>query len=295
MIDSDDNELHRKIRDKYARAATRVRQGRAAAAAVAPSTLAASGDPIGSNLYSLGQVSELPTSAFQASLGCGNPTELARLNPGEVVLDLGSGGGIDVLLAAKQVGLAGRVYGLDMTEEMILLARENQRKAGATNVEFLHGLIEAIPLPDESVDVVISNAAVNLAPDKDRVLHEAFRVLRPGGRLAVSDVVTKGEIAPAVRQGVLVWLGCVAGALSEDDYAAKLASAGFGEIAVLPTRIYEIAEEALAFLTSAGIDAVAADIQQKFRSVFIRAIKSPVAAIPSGMVTGVPGRSGFPK
>lgn len=289
MVDSDDSELHKKIRDKYARAATQVRQGRAAASGVAPSTLAASGDPIGSNLYSLRQVSELPPSAFQASLGCGNPTALARLNPGEVVLDLGSGGGIDVLIAAKQVGSTGRVYGLDMTEEMILLARENQRQAGATNVEFLLGLIEAIPLPDESVDVVISNAAVNLAPDKDRVLREAFRVLRPGGRLAVSDVVTKGELAPAVRQGVLVWLGCIGGALSEDDYAAKLAIAGFGEIAITPTRIYEIEEEARAFLTSAGIDAVAADIQQKFRSVFIRAVKPPVAAIAAGLVTGVSG------
>jgi ubiquinone/menaquinone biosynthesis C-methylase UbiE len=209
-----------------------------------------------------------------ASFGCGNPTALARLNPGEVVLDLGSGGGIDVLLSAKRVGPTGKAYGLDMTDEMLALANENRRKAGVENVEFLKGEIENIPLPDDSVDVIISNCVINLAADKDRVLREALRVLKPGGRFAVSDVVTRGEMLPEIRQSVLLWVGCVAGALEENDYRGKLAAAGFEEIEIEPTRIYRI-EDAREFLCgqSIDVDAIAPQVDGKFMSAFVRAVK----------------------
>lgn len=209
-----------------------------------------------------------------ASLGCGNPTALAKLNPGEVVLDLGSGGGVDVLLSAKRVGPSGKAYGLDMTDEMLALANENKRKAGADNVEFLKGEIEHIPLPDNSVDVIISNCVINLSADKDRVLREAFRVLKPGGRFAVSDVVTRGEITPEIRQSVLLWVGCVAGALGDDEYRNKLSAAGFEQIEIKPTRVYR-AEDAREFLAAAGVDAdaIAPQIDGKFLSAFVRAVK----------------------
>jgi ubiquinone/menaquinone biosynthesis C-methylase UbiE len=209
-----------------------------------------------------------------ASLGCGNPTALAELKEGETVLDLGSGGGIDVLLSARRVGSTGKAYGLDMTDEMLALARENQRKAGAQNVEFLKGEIEAIPLPDNSVDVIISNCVINLSADKDRVLREAFRVLKPGGRFAVSDVVTRGEIPETVRRDMLLWVGCIAGALEENDYRARLEAAGFEAISIEPTRIYRIAD-AREFLQGKGIDvdALASEVDGKFMSAFVRAIK----------------------
>ena len=210
-----------------------------------------------------------------ASLGCGNPTALAQLNPGEVVLDLGSGGGIDVLLSAKRVGPTGKVYGLDMTDEMLALANENKRKAGAENVEFLKGEIEHIPLPDNSVDVIISNCVINLSADKDRVLQEAFRVLKPGGRFAVSDVVTKGEITPEIRQSVLLWVGCVAGALADEEYRDKLSAAGFEKIDIEQTRVYRAAD-AREFLAAAGVDAdaIAPQVDGKFFSAFVRAVKA---------------------
>jgi arsenite methyltransferase len=221
----------------------------------------------------------VPAEALLASLGCGNPTALAKLNPGDVVLDLGSGGGIDVLLSAKRVGPTGKAYGLDMTDEMLALANENKMKAGATNVEFLRGEIEHIPLPDNPVDVVISNCVINLSADKDQVLREAFRVLKPGGRLAVSDVVTRGEILPAIRESVLLWIGCVAGALEEKEYIRKLLSAGFEEIEVEPTRIYRAAD-AREFLASAGLDAnaIAPEADGKFMSAFVRASKPKPAS-----------------
>jgi ubiquinone/menaquinone biosynthesis C-methylase UbiE len=207
-------------------------------------------------------------------LGCGNPTALAQLNPGDIVLDLGSGGGIDVLLSAKRVGPTGKAYGLDMTDEMLSLANENKRKSGIANVEFLKGEIERVPLPDNSVDVVISNCVINLSADKDRVLREAFRVLKPGGRFAVSDVVTRGEMLPEIRKNVLLWVGCVAGALEETDYRSKLASAGFEQIELEPTRIYRI-EDAREFLSGQNIDvdAIAPQVDGKFMSAFVRAVK----------------------
>ncbi len=213
-------------------------------------------------------------SSCCGALGCGNPTALAHLNPGEVVLDLGSGGGIDVLLSAKRVGPTGKAYGLDMTDEMLALANDNKRKAGAENVEFLQGEIEHIPLPDNSVDVIISNCVINLSADKGRVLREAFRVLKPGGRFAVSDVVTRGEIAPEIRQSVLLWVGCVAGALDENEYREKLRAAGFEQISIEPTRIYRV-EDAREFLSSAGVDvdAIAPQVDGKFMSAFVRAVK----------------------
>jgi SAM-dependent methyltransferase len=231
-------------------------------------------DPVTSNLYDVDQASQIPADAMTASLGCGNPTALATLHPGEVVLDLGSGGGIDVLLSARRVGPAGKAYGLDMTDEMLALAEENRRKSGLTNVEFLKGEIEHIPLPDESVDVIISNCVINLSADKDQVLREAFRVLRPGGRLAVSDVVTRGAIPPAIRRSVELWVGCIAGALDEHDYLAKLGGAGFVDASIEPTRVYRVAD-ARTFLDAQGIDvdAVAADVDEKFFSGFIRARK----------------------
>ena len=232
------------------------------------------GDPITSNLYNSSQAQQIPEEALLASLGCGNPTALAKLNPGEVVLDLGSGGGIDVLLSAKRVGPTGKAYGLDMTDEMLALAKENKRRAGVENVEFLKGEIENIPLPDNSVDVVISNCVINLSADKDRVLREALRVLKPGGRLAVSDVVTRGEMLPEIRQSVLLWVGCVAGALEENEYRSKLAAAGFEKIEIEPTRIYRL-EDAREFLSGQNIDvdAIAPQVDGKFMSAFVRAVK----------------------
>ncbi len=227
-----------------------------------------------SNLYDALQTQEIPEEAVLASLGCGNPTALAQLNPGEVVLDLGSGGGIDVLLSARCVGPTGKAYGLDMTDEMLALANENKRRAGLENVEFLKGEIENIPLPDNSVDVVISNCVINLSADKDRVLREAFRVLKPGGRFAVSDVVTRGEINPAIRQSVLLWVGCVAGALEDVEYRDKLKGAGFEQIEIEPTRVYR-AEDAREILSAEDIDpeAIAPEVDGKFMSAFVRAVK----------------------
>ena len=267
-----DDDIKAVVRDKYGKAALRVTSAEGAACCGSASTREA--DPISSNLYGGSETAELPAEALAASLGCGNPTALAQLSPGEVVLDLGSGGGIDVLLSAKRVGPSGKAYGLDMTDEMLALARANQRKAGVDNVEFLKGEIESIPLPDASVDVVISNCVINLSADKDRVLTEAFRVLRPGGRFAVSDVVVRGEVPPSLRRSVELWIGCVAGALSEDDYRAKLAKAGFTQIEVEPTRVYR-AEDARDFLAGAGLDAdtIAPQVNGKFMSAFIRARK----------------------
>ncbi len=231
-------------------------------------------DPISRDLYDGAQVSELPETAVLASLGCGNPTALAELKPGEVVLDLGSGGGIDVLLSARRVGPTGKAYGLDMTDEMLALANANKAKAGVANVEFLKGEIESIPLPDNTVDVIISNCVINLSADKPRVLAEAFRVLKPGGRFAVSDVVTHGAMLPEIRKSVLLWVGCIAGALEENEYRARLAEAGFGSIEIEPTRVYRV-EDARPFLEEQGInvDAIAAQVDGKFMSAFIRAVK----------------------
>jgi SAM-dependent methyltransferase len=266
-------ELKEQVREKYGQAALRVKTGGSSCCG-ASAALDGCCDPITSNLYDGTQTGELPQEAVLASLGCGNPTALAQLNPGETVLDLGSGGGIDVLLSARRVGPGGKAYGLDMTDEMLSLARENQRKAGVENVEFLKGEIENIPLPDNSVDVVISNCVINLSGDKDRVLREAFRVLKPGGRFAVSDVVTRGEVPAEVRQNMLLWVGCIAGALEDWRYVAKLAKAGFDDIDVEPTRIYNI-EDARAFLSGQGIDvdAMAPAVEGKFMSAFIRAVK----------------------
>ncbi len=261
------------VKERYGQAALRVKiGGSACCGATAASSLGC--DPITSNLYDSSQAGQVPEEAMLASLGCGNPTALAKLNAGEVVLDLGSGGGVDVLLSAKRVGPTGKAYGLDMTDEMLALANENKRKAGAENVEFLKGEIEHIPLPDNSVDVIISNCVINLSADKDRVLREAFRVLKPGGRFAVSDVVTRGEIRPEIRQNVLLWVGCVAGALGDDDYRSKLSAAGFKQIDIEPTRVYR-AEDAREFLSAEGVDvdAIAPDVDGKFMSAFIRAVK----------------------
>jgi len=260
------------VKEKYGQAALRVASGGSSCCGATPGN--GCSDPITSNLYDPWQAQQIPEEALLASFGCGNPTALARLNPGEVVLDLGSGGGIDVLLSAKRVGPTGKAYGLDMTDEMLALANENRRKAGVENVEFLKGEIENIPLPDDSVDVIISNCVINLAADKDRVLREALRVLKPGGRFAVSDVVTRGEMLPEIRQNVLLWVGCVAGALEENDYRGKLAAAGFEEIEIEPTRIYRI-EDAREFLCgqSIDVDAIAPQVDGKFMSAFVRAVK----------------------
>jgi len=261
------------VKEKYGQAALRVNAGGSSCCG-ASAALDGCCDPITSNLYDAAQTGDLPQEAVLASLGCGNPTALAQLNPGETVLDLGSGGGIDVLLSARRVGPSGKAYGLDMTDEMLALARENQRKSAVENVEFLKGEIESIPLPDNSVDVIISNCVINLSGDKDRVLREAFRVLKPGGRFAVSDVVTRGEVPEDVRQNMLLWVGCIAGALRDYDYVAKLAKAGFDDIEIEPTRIYEI-EDARTFLSGQGVDvdAIAPQVQGKFMSAFIRATK----------------------
>ena len=267
-------ELKEVVREKYGEAARRVTSGGSNGCCGAGAALDGCCDPITSNLYDASQTGVLPEEAVRASLGCGNPTALASLNPGETVLDLGSGGGIDVLLSARRVGPAGKAYGLDMTDDMLALARENQRKAGVENVEFLKGEIEHIPLPDNSVDVIISNCVIKLSADKDRVLREAFRVLKPGGRLAVSDVVTRGQVPDEVRQSMLLWVGCIAGALQQEDYSAKLTAAGFASIEIEPTRVYNI-EDARAFLSGQGIDvdAIAPKVEGKFMSAFIRAAK----------------------
>ena len=262
------------VKEKYGQAALRVTSGTSVSCcSTGPAELHCS-DPITSNLYDAAQVGELPDTAVLASLGCGNPTALAELKPGETVLDLGSGGGIDVLLSAKRVGPTGKAYGLDMTDEMLALAEENKRKAGVKNVEFLRGEIESIPLPDNSVDVIISNCVINLSANKDRVLSEAYRVLKPGGRFAVSDVVTRGEVLPEIRKSVLLWVGCVAGALEEEEYRTKLTAAGFENVNIEPTRIYR-AEDATSFLKDQGIDfeAIALQVDRKFMSAFIRAHK----------------------
>jgi arsenite methyltransferase len=263
------------VKEKYGAAALRVVQGGGTACCgSSPSSCCSDGDPITSNLYDALQKEQLPEAAVLASLGCGNPTALAQLKPGETVLDLGSGGGIDVLLSARRVSPGGKAYGLDMTDEMLSLARANQAKAGIANVEFLKGEIESIPLPDNSVDVIISNCVINLSADKDKVLREAFRVLKPGGRFAVSDVVTRGEIPAEIRTNMLLWVGCVAGALDEKEYQAKLAAAGFTSIGVEPTRIYR-AEDAVGFLSGKGIDTKGIEeaVDGKFMSAFVRAVK----------------------
>jgi len=261
------------VREKYGEAALRVKGGGSSCCGATASS-AGCGDPITSGLYDDLQTGQIPEEALLASLGCGNPTSLANLSPGEIVLDLGSGGGIDVLLSAKRVGPTGKAYGLDMTDEMLALANENKRKTGVENVEFLKGEIEHIPLPDNSVDVIISNCVINLSADKDLVVREAFRVLKPGGRFAVSDVVTRGEMPPEVRKNVLLWVGCVAGALEENEYRSKLASAGFEQIDLEPTRVYRI-EDAREFLSGQDIDvdAIAPQVDGKFMSAFIRAVK----------------------
>ena len=273
-------EIKEVVKEKYGQAALRVNAGGSSCCG-ASAALDGCCDPITSNLYDAVQTGELPEEAVLASLGCGNPTALAQLNPGETVLDLGSGGGIDVLLSARRVGPTGRAYGLDMTDQMLALARENQRKAGLQNVEFLKGEIESIPLPDNSVDVIISNCVINLSGDKDRVLREAFRVLKPGGRFAVSDVVTRGDVPADVRQNMLLWVGCIAGALNDYDYVARLAKAGFDGIDIEPTRIYDI-EDARVFLSGQGVDvdAIAQQVQGKFMSAFIRATKPASCCAP---------------
>jgi SAM-dependent methyltransferase len=259
------------VQEKYGAAARQVRES-GTVACCDPGLRCC--DPITTNLYDEAQKSGLPASAVLASLGCGNPTALIELKPGETVLDLGSGGGIDVLLSARRVGPAGKAYGLDMTDDMLALARANQREAGVENVEFLKGEIESIPLPDESVDVVISNCVINLSADKGRVLREAFRVLKPGGRFAVSDVVVRGEVDERVRKSMLLWVGCIAGALEEREYGAKLVQAGFSNISIEPVREYSI-DDARHFLAAAGIDldAIAPLVEGKFMSAFIRATK----------------------
>jgi arsenite methyltransferase len=258
------------VRQKYSEAALR-------AGSCCGTAASQCADPITSNLYSDQETGALPEAAVLASLGCGNPTALAELGQGETVLDLGSGGGIDVLLSARRVGPTGKAYGLDMTDEMLALARENQKKAGAQNVEFLKGEIEHIPLPDNSVDVLISNCVINLSADKNQVLREAFRVLKPGGRFAVSDVVTRGQVPEELRRDMLLWVGCIAGALDEDEYKHKLKTAGFEQASIEPTRIYQVAD-AREFLAGKGIDvdAMAKEVDGKFMSAFIRAVKPTI-------------------
>ena len=268
------------VKSKYGEAARRVVAGESNSCCGA----AACGtdiDPITRDLYDNSQTGLLPEQAIKASLGCGNPTALAQLNPGETVLDLGSGGGIDVLLSARRVGPTGKAYGLDMTDDMLALARENQKKAGLENVEFLKGEIESIPLPDASVDVIISNCVINLSGDKDRVLREAFRVLKPGGRFAVSDVVVRGEVPEEIRRSMLLWVGCIAGALSDSDYQSKLKAAGFQQIEIEPTRVYSL-EDARTVLSGHGIDvdAVAPQVEGKFISAFVRAVKPKSCCAP---------------
>jgi arsenite methyltransferase len=266
------------VKEKYGQAALRAREGAASSCCGTGTSSCCGPDPITSGLYETGETAALPKEAVNASLGCGNPTALAELKPGEIVLDLGSGGGIDVLLSARRVGPTGKAYGLDMTDEMLALARENQAKSGLTNVEFLKGEIENIPLPDASVDVIVSNCVINLSADKQRVLQEAFRVLKPGGRFAVSDVVVRGDVPEAIRKNIELWVGCVAGAMEEQEYIQKLERAGFAEIGVEPWRVYK-AEEARSFIEESGLDydSVAAQAEGKFMSAFVRARKPAVA------------------
>jgi len=266
-------EIKEIVKEKYGEAARRACCGGEA-------VLERRCDPITANLYDAGQAELVPDLALKASLGCGNPTALASLQPGETVLDLGSGGGIDVLLSARRVGPAGKAYGLDMTDDMLALARENQRQSGLENAEFLRGEIEHIPLPDSSVDVVISNCVINLSGDKDQVLREAFRVLKPGGRFAVSDVVVRGEVPVEIRNSMELWIGCVAGALRDSEYTQKLASAGFSAISIEPTRVYDI-EDARTFLANQGldVDSIAPQVAGKFMGAFIRATKPDHVAV----------------
>ena len=272
------SDIQQAVRDKYGAIATAVTASSTKADCCGP-TACGCGDPITSNLYSDAETSGLPADAVTASLGCGNPTALLALEPGQVVLDLGSGGGIDVLLSARRVGPTGRAYGLDMTDEMLALAEENKRKSGLENVEFLKGEIEHIPLPDNSVDVIISNCVINLSGDKDRVIKEAFRVLKPGGRFAVSDVVVRGEVPAEIRKNMELWVGCVAGALGDYEYVAKLAKAGFDDIDIETTRVYSI-DDARTFLAGEGldVDALAREVEGTFISGFIRATKPAAAA-----------------
>jgi arsenite methyltransferase len=272
-----DMNIREVVKEKYGNAALRVTSGGSSCCGASPAGNSPAGtscDPITSNLYDAIQAGQIPEEAMLASLGCGNPTALAKLNAGETVLDLGSGGGIDVLLSARRVGPTGKAYGLDMTDEMLALANANKAKAGVTNVEFLKGEIEHIPLPDNSVDVIISNCVINLSADKDAVLREAFRVLKPGGRFAVSDVVTRGEMLPEIRKSVMLWVGCIAGALEESEYRNKLAAAGFADVEVEPTRVYKVAD-AREFLSGQGldVDTLAPQVDGKFLSAFIRAVK----------------------
>ena len=275
------SDIQQAVREKYGAIASAVTKASSTSGCCGP-TACGCGDPVTSNLYSDTETSALPREAVAASLGCGNPTALLDLKAGETVLDLGSGGGIDVLLSAKRVGPTGKAYGLDMTDEMLALARENQRKAGATNVEFLKGTIERIPLPDNSVDVIISNCVINLSSDKDAVLREAFRVLKPGGRFAVSDVVVRGEVPAVIRRSIELWVGCIAGALEETEYASKLRAAGFTDVQVEPWRIYKV-DDARAFLAEQGIDVdrLAPQVDGKFASAFVRAQKPSAAGTTS--------------
>jgi arsenite methyltransferase len=273
--------VQERVKEKYGSAARAVAQSGSTQACYDPGLRCC--DPITTNLYSADQTGVIPEKAAKASLGCGNPTALIDLRPGETVLDLGSGGGIDVLLSAKRVGPTGKAYGLDMTDDMLALARENQKQVSATNVEFLKGEIENIPLPDNSVDVIISNCVINLSADKDRVLREAFRVLKPGGRFAVSDVVVRGIVPDEVRKSMLLWVGCIAGALEENEYLAKLKGAGFEDATVEPTRVYNV-EDARQFLTEAGVDVdtIAPQVNEKFFSGFVRANKPKAACCQPG-------------
>jgi SAM-dependent methyltransferase len=275
---ADSNDITQAVKEKYGEAASRVASGGAASCGTSPSSKCCGGDPITANLYESGETSGIPEQALLASLGCGNPAALAQLRPGEIVLDLGSGGGIDVLLSAKRVSPGGKAYGLDMTDQMLALARENQKKARIQNVEFLKGQIENIPLPENAVDVVISNCVINLSADKDKVLAEAYRVLRPGGRFAVSDVVVRGEVPPEIRRNIELWVGCVAGALKDSEYMSKLTAAGFEDVTIEPTRVYKV-EDARQFLNAQGVDAdaIAPQVEGKFVSAFIRAKKPSVS------------------
>jgi len=267
------SEIQDAVREKYGAIATSVRESSEKGGCCGP-VACGCGDPISTNLYTDAETSGLPADAVTASLGCGNPTALIDLQPGQTVLDLGSGGGIDVLLSAKRVGPSGKAYGLDMTDEMLALARENQTKAGATNVEFLKGTIERIPLPDSSVDVIISNCVINLSSDKDAVLREAFRVLKPGGRFAVSDVVVRGSVPADIRRSMELWVGCIAGALEETEYGDKLRAAGFTDVGVEPWRVYQV-DDARAFLLESGVDVdrLASEVEGRFASAFVRARK----------------------
>ena len=278
--------VQEQVKEKYGSAARSVAQSGSVQACCDPGLRCC--DPITTNLYSADQTGIIPEKAVLASLGCGNPTALIELRAGEIVLDLGSGGGIDVLLSAQRVGPSGKAYGLDMTDEMLVLARENQKQAGVTNVEFLKGEIESIPLPDNSVDVIISNCVINLSADKDCVLREAFRVLKPGGRFAVSDVVVRGSVPEVVRKSMLLWVGCIAGALEETEYIEKLVKAGFDDVSIEPTRVYNV-EDARQFLSEAGVDvnAIASQVNDKFMSAFIRASKPKAACCEPGCCTPV--------